>query len=134
MPLGGSGSFVAGGNIAPSRFVKPSSSTAIVVQAGAGDAVLGISGQGTRNPPYSTLDDGYHCINGENCRVYADDEVCLLEAGDVVAFGELLKSDTNGKGVPVSANNDFYGAQALEPASATGVLIKVKVVRGYYGA
>ena len=131
---GGFGSFVADGNITPSRFVKPSTASNKVVIAGAGDATVGIAQEGTRNTPYASLDDGYAAIAGENVRVYIDNEVCYLESGAAITFGALLKSDSVGRGTPVTANNDFYGAQALQAAAGAGELIKAKVIRGYYGA
>jgi hypothetical protein len=63
----------ANGNIAPSRFVKlDTSADGKVLQCGASATIMpyGISGPGTRNPPYSSLDDGYHAIAGENCLIY----------------------------------------------------------------
>ena len=61
---------VANGNIAPCRAVKLDSTTAggKVLQCGAGDKAFGISQPESRNPPYSTLDDGYCAIAGENLK------------------------------------------------------------------
>jgi hypothetical protein len=128
---GGNLSYVAGGNIAPSRFVTASSGANSVVQAdagagSAGDIVMGISGQWQRNLPWTPTQDGYCAIAGENVRVYTEEEVCYLEIADTIAFGGRIKSNVDGKGIPVSADGDNIGAVAQESGIA-GQLIKVQV-------
>ncbi|VTS00597.1 hypothetical protein [Tuwongella immobilis] len=127
---------VAGGDIYPARFVRlDPSADGKVLAAGAGGLVWGISQPGTRMPPFDGLDDGKAAIAGENVRVFGpgEDQRCMLEIGADVTRGQLLKSDTNSKGVPVSANNDVYGAVALASGKA-GDLIEVEIRIGYYGA
>lgn len=132
------GSFVANGNIPMSRFVKPDTTAvgkAIVATAGSGtegDSTYGVSHESSRNIPYSTLDDGYTAIAGENVRVYIDDEECYLESGAAVAHGDKLKSDSVGRGIPATTDKDRFGAIALQACSAAGVLIRVKVVKSGY--
>ena len=127
-------SYVANGNIAPSRFVKADSSVGkVVANATATTFMLGISGEATRNTPLTGYDDGYHAIAGENCRVYGDLEECLLELGGTVSFGDLLTASTGGVGITTTTNNHAYCAQALQ-SGVSGQLIKVKVLRGFYGA
>lgn len=127
--------YVAGGNISPHRFVKSSTTEDhTVLQAGTGESVIGISHKGVRNAPYGALDDGYAAIDGESgFRIYLAGEICHLELGTGGATaGDLLKSDTNGKGVTADTDQDIYGARALENGAA-GDVIKVQVVHGYIG-
>lgn len=124
---------VAGGNISPSRFVKlDTGNDGKALQCGAGEMAYGISGPDVRNFPYGSLDDGYHAVAGTNCRVFGLGERCWLELGGTVTPGVLLKSNADGKGVAVSANNDFYGAVSIQGGVA-GDLIEVEVRSGYYG-
>lgn len=129
MAYGPSYTKVAGGNVAPSRFVKLDvSNKGKVLQAGAGEMVFGISQEGTRNIPYSTLDDGFAAIAGENLRIYGPgDNGMMLELGGTVAVGDRLKSDANGKGVATTTANDEVGAIALA-AGASGDLVPVNPV------
>lgn len=125
----------ANGNITMSRFVKiDTSGDNLVAQAGAGDKVCGISQAGSRRTPYSSLDDGYAAIAGEDLQVFGDNEECWLEAGATIAAGDRLKSDASGKGTPVASNNDEYGAIAIN-AGTSGLLIRVlSIPFGQYGA
>lgn len=136
----GSYSRMANGNIAPSRFVKlDTSNDNRVTQCGAGERVYGISQPSVHNIAlsgggFTTPDDGYAAVAGEMLNIYGPgDPGVLLEAGGTVTAGDLLKSDSNGKGVVVASNNDFYGARALESATS-GQLFRVEVVLGFYGA
>jgi len=129
-------SFVAGGNIAPSRFVSLStSSDRTVVQSGSGDTtVIGISQIGTHLTPLLSLDDGFAAVAGENVKVYEpEDHEGWLELGGTVASGDFLKPDANGKGVTASSDGDFYGAKAIQ-AGTVGQIVKVKPLLGFRGA
>lgn len=123
-------SMKANGNIAPSRFViQDTSYDYRVTQAGAGGKVFGISQQGTRRTPYSSLDDGYAAISGEDISVYGDNEVCLLELGGTVTRGDRLKADSDGKGVTTTTNLDEWGAVAMV-SGVSGQLIQVRCQPG----
>jgi hypothetical protein len=126
---------VAAGNIAPSRFVTPSTTAdGKVTQATAGQLVCGISHAGTRNVPGSSLglDDGYHAIAGENCGVHEFGEMnVLLELVGTVTRGDFIKASTDGKGVTADTDKDYYGARALR-SGVSGELIPVHVVQGYF--
>lgn len=125
-------SFVANGTIPPCRFVKlDTTATGKVLLCGTNGIIYGISKADTRRIPALGLDDGNAAIVGENLHVFEDNEECYLEIVASVTQGQQLKSDTNGKGTPVTANNDIYGAIALQSAPA-GKVIKVKVVKGNY--
>lgn len=127
-------SMVANGNIAPCRFVKQDT-TGKVVAAGATDVPFGISQEGSRNPPYTGLDDGYAAIAGENIHVYEENEgmnnECFLESGAAFNNGAFLKPSTAGVGIATTTDKDAYGAIALHAATAAGQLIRVKVRNGY---
>lgn len=122
-----SASFKANGNITPSRFCRlDTSADGKVVQSGAGEKCYGVSQEGTRNPPYGALDDGYRAIADENIMLYTENDICWLEAGGTWAVGDRLKADASGKGVATTTENDEIGALALEAASSGG-LGKVRV-------
>jgi hypothetical protein len=125
------GSFTANGTIRPSRFVKfDTSGPGLVLEADAGEAVVGISGPGTRFVPWSELDDGNHAIAGENCQVFQDGHKrIMLELGGTVDEGSFLKSDADGKGVAATADQEKYGARA-RVAGVSGEIIEVDVMIG----
>lgn len=125
----------ANGNIPPARFVKlDSSGDNLVLVATAGDKCYGICQPDVRRTPYSSLDDGYAAIAGEDVKVFGIGETCLLELVASVSPGDRLKSDATGKGTPVTANNDEYGAIALV-AGVSGQLVMVQVIpESQYGA
>lgn len=121
-------SAVASGNIAPSRFVKDDTAAdGKVAVCGAGDKIRGVSQAGTRRAPYSSLDDGYAAIAGEEVGVFGATELCYLELGGTVANGDRLKASTLGVGVATTTNLDEWGAIA-QSAGTSGQLIQVLVV------
>jgi hypothetical protein len=130
--------FIADGNINPSRFVKIESAGTTgyeVLQAAAGtDRPIGISQEGTRQPPGVIGSDGYAAHQGETLQVYGEGEEALLTIGSGgVTQGDYLKSDASGQGVTVAftlgSGTIFYGAVALETANA-GELARVLVKCG----
>lgn len=120
-------SYVAGGNIAPSRFTEHTATEGQVTQCGNTEKMNGVSQQGTRRTPHEDIDDGYAAISGENIRVYGPGEICWLEAGGTVAVDDRLGSDADGKGVATTSDNAWVGAKALTPA-VSGQLCKVMVI------
>lgn len=128
---------MAAGNIYPSRFLKMSSTAFKCEQAAANGVVIGVSQEGTNYPPINdTLITiaGYAAIAGQNIRIFGEGDECLLELGDTVTAGQLLKSDANGKGVPILTNAgastpQYYGARALQ-GGASGEKIRVQVTIG----
>lgn len=123
-------SYLANGNIYPSRFVKlDSSGEGYVLQAGAGDTPVGVSQAGTRLPPIEGYDDGYAAVqNVEAVLVYEATDECWLEVGAAVSNGDLLKPSTDGVAITASSDGNIYGAQALQDATAANQLIRVKVL------
>jgi hypothetical protein len=121
-------SMKANGNITMSRFVRiDTSGDGLVVQAGTGEKCFGVSQAGSRRVPYSSLDDGYAAIAGEDLEVFGIGEECWLEIGGTVTVGDRLKSDTDGKGVTTTTNLDEWGAVARQ-AGTSGQLIRVQVI------
>jgi len=110
----------AGGDVYPSRFVKMSAAADFtLLQADANAEVIGIAQEGSKQPPLSDLVSGTPkaAEDGDPLHIYTAGDVVLLECGDNVTRGELLKSDADGKGVPVAATGTViqnYGAIALQ--------------------
>lgn len=128
------GSFVADGNILPCRFVKFSTTTGEtgrVAQAGAGESPCGVSQQGTRNAPFTGLDDGYAAIAGENVRVYTGSdpgEEVLIEVDGAYKQGQRLMPSTDGIATATTADHDIYGAIQMQESTAANQLVRCKVV------
>jgi hypothetical protein len=138
MAVGPSFTKVAGGTIQPSRFVYLDTSSTDpdgVLQATGGTIPLyGISQPGTRNAPYSPLDDGNAALIGETIMIYGPpNKDVILELGGTVTTGDYLTADSNGKGVTQavsSANTNWIGAVAME-AGVSGDLIRVQLFPSY---
>jgi hypothetical protein len=121
-------SFLATGNINPSRFVSLSGNMQ-VQQAGANDAALiGISDPGTDFAPGVGAGSTLAAKAGEGLRVYGIGKVTLLTVTAAVTYGQRLKPDANGQGVVVGTGSvQNVGAIALESANA-GELCRVYVI------
>ncbi len=123
----------ANGNIYPSRFVSiDASDNNSVLQAASGARTFGISSVGGREAPIPSLSTVYAAQTGDEIPLFTLGMTCLLELGAACLAGNRLKSDTNGKCVPLSAGSgvmEHYGAEALEAGSA-GDFVKVLVVMG----
>ena len=131
-------SFQASANIRPSRFVK-FSGTNTVAECDAGEAMVGISAEGSNYPPLPGQAE-YAAASGDPCSIIfvgdggQEDRPVLLVLGSGGATqGQRLKSDNDGAGVVASTNNDIYGAIALE-AGSSGEAVRVRLVFGYIGA
>lgn len=125
----GSFSKIAGGDIAPARFVKLHTTEGQAVQCGAGEAIFGISQPSTRRLALAGWDDGFAAKSGENVNIIGPgDDEGLLELGGTVTVGQYLKSDADGKGVAATTDKDFVGAQALQ-SGTSGKLVRVKPIR-----
>jgi hypothetical protein len=131
MPLG-TPNFIAGGTIAPARFVtmNPINATGTaytVAQATAGtgtegDIVFGISQEGSL-----AFNSTNAATVGLELEVHGPGMVAMLELGSGGATaGQLLKSDASGKGINAATNKDRVGAYALE-AGSSGDKIRVFV-------
>lgn len=119
-------SFLAGGNISPSRFVKPDLGTDFsVIQATANSTIAGISQSGSREAPIPAVTTPYAAADGESLRVHGMGEVCLLTLGGTVAAFDQLKSDGNGKGVVAAAGvtTQEIGAVALQSGVSADIIL-----------
>jgi hypothetical protein len=133
---GNSNNFVAGGTIRPSRFViGDSSNDNRVLESGAnGEQLVGVSQPGSNTVPLSDLVSTTNAATvGQPVKVYGLGDFCLIEAGAAVTRFSLLKSDSVGRGVDIATSGttqQFYGALALEDASAAGELIRCQIIIG----
>ena len=126
---------VARGNILPSRFVQLDSSTECgCVQAGANADIIGVAQSGTNLPQVTGFVNAqYAATNGQQVMVAGLGSICLVEAGDRITPGQYLKSDANGRAVPIDTTATTiqnYGAIALQGASGAGEKIRVQVIIG----
>lgn len=121
---------IAGGTIYPHRFVKVSTAADnTALQGSANAAVIGISGVGTKDAPGVT-GNTYAAAAADPLEIFGLGDIPLLEAGSGgFTRGDWLKSDADGKGVPIAGTggNQNIGAKALESA-AEGELGRVQIV------
>lgn len=124
---------MAYGNIRPSRFCKPDTDHDHgALEADANERVFGISMEGSREAPIPSVSTIYAAQSGDSFKMYGDGEECLLELGGTVGYGDLLKSDADGKGVAIATSGttlQHYGARALTDG-ASGELIRVQIILG----
>ncbi len=124
----------AAGNVTPSSFVVRNAGTdnQYILATGTSTPIAGISGIGTRYPPYAALDDGNIAIAGENFRVFQPPEKeAPLQLGGTVAAGDLLTSDGSGHGITTTTTAQQVGARALM-AGVSGQIITVQPIWGVY--
>lgn len=126
---------LASGTIRPCRFVKISGAFQCA-EADANEDVIGVSMEGTNTAPLSDLVTSDNAaVSGDSLRIFGNGDTCLLQIGDTVTYGQRLKSDADGKGVPVATTGttiQYYGARALQSGSASEkiwVQIEIGVIR-----
>ena len=130
-------SWQASADIRPSRFVKRSGAYT-AAECGAGEVMVGVSAEGSNYPPIGSQAE-LAAANGDPVSIIwvgdgqQDDRPILLTIGGSVTQGDRLKSDSQGRGVAATTNNDVYGAIALQSGSS-GESIQVRVLFGYVGA
>lgn len=128
-------SFLAAGNIPPARFLNmPDSAgndySAQLATVSTGQPPLGISEPADRYAPGTAFDNLFAATAGLDVMVIQEGEEGLLETGGAVTGGDMLMPDANGRGITCT-NGNYYGARALESASASGTRIRVQVVIGF---
>lgn len=132
MPETRSAGGIAEGTIRPGRFVKIGTDEGALLECDAGELAVGVSFRETRRSDFvDTSGDLAH--TGEPLSYYTMGATCHMVVVATVTAGALLKSDADGKGTPVTANNDIYNARSLADGLA-GEWIPVEVVMGFYGA
>lgn len=123
----------AGGNIDTASFVKVSTADEnTCLQAGDNERVIGISQMGTKYPQgLAGLSNTNAAETGDEVALFGLGDICRLRAGTGgFGSGDMLKSDTNGDGVPVATTGttlQWVGAVAIEDAAA-GELGRVQIV------
>lgn len=122
---------VAGGTIRRSRFCKVSTAAdSTLLEADAGEVTIGISHESAQDAPIPGAGTDAAAA-GEAVRLYVHGDVALLEIGSGdITRGAFCKSDADGKGVASTADDEWYGAIALESASE-GELARVFIMSGY---
>jgi hypothetical protein len=119
---------IAGGTIAPYRFVKASTAAddTGLQAAEITTPILGVS-DGSTNGPLS----GDHAVAGQPITLQGGD-VVLVEAGGNITRGAMVQSDADGKAVTagVTAGLNYQGYVALQSA-ASGTIIRVQRIAGF---
>jgi hypothetical protein len=128
-------SYLAGGTIRVSRFVKNDTEPFTVLEADANEKIAGISQEGGRVAPIPTVtaDPPEAAQDGEQLEIHSTDDrvVMLLIGTGGVTAGERIESDADGQGVTMATTAGTtreVGAIALETAIA-GDLARVEVHR-----
>lgn len=116
-------SFVANGDIRPSRAVKlDTTAEGRVLEGNADDKLYGIAHESLRRHD-STL----AAQAGENITVYTEGDECHFEAGGTIAVDDRLECDNDGKATATTTDNNWIIAIA-RTAGVSGQLIRVQVV------
>lgn len=119
---------IAGGTIAPFRFVKASTAAddTGLQAAEITTPILGVS-DGSTNGPTS----GNHAITGEPITLQGGD-VVLVEAGGNITRGAMVQSDADGKAVTATTTSglNYQGYVALQSASS-GVIMRIQRIAGF---
>ncbi len=119
---------IAGGTIAPFRFVKVSTAAddTGLQAAEATTTILGVS-DGSTNGPTSAN----HAVSGEPINLQGGD-VVLVQCSGNITRGALVESDANGKAQTATTTTGarFHGYVALQ-SGADGLIIRVQKVSGW---
>lgn len=124
--------YIAGDNVRPMVFCSNDTHERYaVVQADGTQPIVGISQMGTQGSPGTPFDTGFAAASGRPINVFQDEDhdEPLLILGASVTGGQLLKSDANGFGTPVSyssSSTQFVGAEARD-SGASGQAIRVRL-------
>jgi hypothetical protein len=124
-------SFQASADIDPSVFVKISGNHTVAT-AGAGEAVYGVSHEGTREAPIPNVTPKC-ALAGESVMVYGPGDQCEVLAAEAISAGAFVKSNSAGKAVAVGTGAMYY-AQAINSVGAANQKLKITLVRGWVPA
>ncbi|MGV3485962.1 MAG: hypothetical protein ACO1RT_16220 [Planctomycetaceae bacterium] len=104
-------SYLVGGNIYPSRFVKiEAGESNTILQSGAGDHSIGVSHEGTREAPIPGA-SAFAGIEGDLVEIYGLGQPCEVLAAATIAAGDYLRPDADGKAV-MAVPGERYSAIA----------------------
>lgn len=122
---------VAGGIIRPSRLLNPSTvaDNTYLEASGATLKFVGVSQKGTRNTPYTGLDDGYAAITGETFHIFGPGETCPVQLGGTVAAGDFLTATTAGVAIATTTDGHFTAGWTMQ-AGVSGDIIEMFVQPG----
>lgn len=123
--------FIAGGTIAPARFVMVSTAADnTALQATANAKLIGVSQEGMkRTPGLAGSDDTIAAEANDEIDVFGEGDVAMLTTGAAVVRGDWLQADAAGKAIAAAGvGAHFVGAVALESAGAADVKIQVQVL------
>lgn len=122
-------SLTAAGTILPRRAVRASTGAGYTRHSGsqvtaATDFVIGVSDGSTKN-----FNSSSHAEAGDSITLQGG-AIVEITTGSTAAIscGSLLKIDTSGKFVVGGAASDVNWAVALEPSSATDLIIRAKLL------
>lgn len=119
---------VASGNILPFRAVKMSGEHK-GAQCGSNEVAIGLARGGTNYAPLNgIISTNYAAQEGQPISLIGDGEIGFCVSGASFSAGNKLKSDTNGKLVPVAnSGKENVVAIALEDAGAGDIQARVQV-------
>ena len=129
MPLY-SPAFTASADVNASRFVKISGEFS-VAQCGDGQAVIGVSQEGTLFPPgvaegLGGTTNTLAAKSGKTLKVFGLGDICVVLAGAAIEAGDTVGADADGKAKPLTASGSKVGGVALQKvASGEKCLIQV---------
>lgn len=132
--LGGGISWVAGGTIAPSVFVKQTSTAFTILQADSGNGLLGVMQEGQRGPPGITgSDSAVAAIAGDvaSFNIYQTGDRCRVKCIGSVTAGQALKASTGGQAISHTSGSADIGGFALTNANS-GELVEILVMCGTF--
>jgi hypothetical protein len=128
MPGSSQRSYIARGDVRPSRFVKRDTATDFgVLEADLNDTAVGVSYEGTRYAPLPDIVP-LAAKSGEPVLVYTEGMPCEILAAATISPGQYLKPNADGQAI-VAVAGDIYGAIA-DAASVNGQNVKVTVKMG----
>ena len=111
-------SLVAGGTIAPYRFVKVSGRNTGVQCTAITETMVGVTDGSTL--AFNSAD---HAVSGGVINLQGG-EVVLIEASAAISAGALVGTSANGRAVTAATTAKVYGV-ALEPAAGAAEIIRV---------
>lgn len=128
MPASSAPSFIARGDIPPSRFVMQNGTDHGVVVATAGAMAVGVAYEGTRDTPIEGVTP-LAAKSGEGINVYTETMPCEIVTGGDITPGTPLKPGALGVAV-AALPGDHYSAIARAGA-LSGQRVKATVTFGY---
>ncbi len=140
-------SFLANGNLPPSRIVKQDAVTGLVdLCTAASDQSIGVLEAGTHLPNLNigatTFDDGFAGVavasppaigqpTSTDVEVFTVGDVCMVEAGSALNNGVQITSSSVGRAV-AATDGQWTVGRTMMTAAALGDLIRCLIQPSYY--